>query len=276
MRATNQPEPAALIAELPARRWLVAEDNPVNQAVITQMLKRLGQQCTIAGNGVEAVEKFGQREFDIVLLDLQMPLMDGFEAARLIRELINKQVRLPASVRLIALSADDPRTDGRTIHFDEVLLKPVRREDLVNALEGCRDSDAQKVAPGLTKSTSLPGPLPPAFDYEYALNAAGGIREQFSALAALFLEHTPNLFSQLDDALKSRNFSRAALHSHSLQGSAAAIGGLGLHLSACNLTKALRAQADWHEIDALRSALDGRWNELIQLIAEATAFTGTG
>ncbi|HEY2015329.1 MAG TPA: ATP-binding protein, partial [Bryobacteraceae bacterium] len=101
----NEEPQAAPAAELPTLDVLVAEDNPVNQKVICSMLKRRGWRVTLAANGKEAYERFLQQRFDLILMDIQMPEVDGLEAARLIRQ--DERRRGPDANRIpiIALTA---------------------------------------------------------------------------------------------------------------------------------------------------------------------------
>ena len=110
-------------AQLPRRAVLVVEDNHVNQTVARQFLERLGQAVTVAGNGQEAVDHVESRRFDLVLMDMQMPVMDGIEATLRIRALPNG-----ASVPIVAMTAnasDDDRTRCREAGMNGFDPKPI-------------------------------------------------------------------------------------------------------------------------------------------------------
>ena len=112
-------------------RVLLAEDNPVNQIVAKKMLEKLGLELTVAGNGKEALQKIEEEDIDVVLMDCQMPEMDGFEATRLLRER-----EFAANVRgipVIAMTANVMEGDREKClqaGMDDYLGKPVRLEEL--------------------------------------------------------------------------------------------------------------------------------------------------
>ncbi|GIU76124.1 MAG: hypothetical protein KatS3mg004_3211 [Bryobacteraceae bacterium] len=112
---------------------LLAEDNPVNQTVSRKLLERLGCQVTVAANGAEAVEAAQSQAFDLILMDCQMPVMDGYEAARRIRQLGGPLERTPM-VALTAHALEDERRRCLECGMNDVLTKPVSLEMLQQAL----------------------------------------------------------------------------------------------------------------------------------------------
>jgi CheY-like chemotaxis protein len=120
-------------AALRRLRILVAEDNPVNQRVAVAMLERLGQRVEVAGNGQEAVEAVKRFAYDLVLMDVQMPELDGYEATRLIRALPERAGRLP----IIAMTANALKGDAQkclAAGMDDYLAKPVSTDALTAML----------------------------------------------------------------------------------------------------------------------------------------------
>ncbi len=115
---------------------LVAEDTPTNQLVIRLMLEGLGHQVHLAANGVEAVDAFGAGAFDLVVLDIQMPLMDGFEAARRIRASGARGRDVPI-LALTAFTQPSDRDEAARCGIDGFLSKPVRQKDLAQAVARC-------------------------------------------------------------------------------------------------------------------------------------------
>ncbi|GAA5130087.1 response regulator [Luteolibacter yonseiensis] len=113
---------------------LIAEDNKVNQRVITLVLEKLGYGCEMTENGLEVLEALKRKRFDVLLLDVQMPEMDGLQAAREICRLYPRDER----PRIIALTADVSAEDRERCiasGMDDYLSKPVRRDELVKALK---------------------------------------------------------------------------------------------------------------------------------------------
>ena len=116
-------------------RILVAEDNPVNQRVATHMLGKLGYRCDIASNGQEAVDMLARIPYDLVLMDCQMPEMDGYMATRLIRE---REETTGGRTPIIAMTANAMREDrARCLDagMDGFIPKPIALEELETALE---------------------------------------------------------------------------------------------------------------------------------------------
>lgn len=132
---TSQDQHELLVAVASAKkRILVAEDNKVNQQVIEKMLEKLGYQVTIANTGLEAIQILEQQAFDLLLLDCQMPVMDGFEATRLIRNTAAKHQQLP----IIALTAgvlSGDREKCLSVGMNDYLSKPIRLQELKAALQ---------------------------------------------------------------------------------------------------------------------------------------------
>ena len=155
-RATGTPEKARA-------RILVAEDNPVNQRVVSHMLSKLGYRCDIASNGKEAVEMLAQLPYDLVLMDCQMPEVDGYMATRSIRE---REEQGGHHTPIIAMTANAMREDrARCLDagMDGFIPKPIALEELETAME-CWIPSAVK--PGVETSS------PDANDYLFTKRSA--------------------------------------------------------------------------------------------------------
>jgi signal transduction histidine kinase/ligand-binding sensor domain-containing protein/CheY-like chemotaxis protein len=133
MRADAVSSPAASASSL---RILLAEDNLVNQRVATALLKKRGHRVTIVGNGRLAVERRRIESFDVVLMDLQMPEMDGWEAARLIREHERKSGERVPIIALTAHAMNHVHPQCLAAGMDSVIVKPFEPEQFYNAVEG--------------------------------------------------------------------------------------------------------------------------------------------
>jgi PAS domain S-box-containing protein len=128
-------------------RILVAEDNLVNQRVVLMMLKRLGYEADLVHNGLEAVQAVSRRHYDVLLLDVQMPVMDGFEAARRIVAARGPAGR-PRIVGMTALAMTGDRERCLEAGMDDYVTKPVKPEELQGALERAAPDAASVEAPG--------------------------------------------------------------------------------------------------------------------------------
>lgn len=214
--AASAAEPAAAPASL---RVLVAEDHPVNRQYLAALLERLGHRCRLAANGHEAVQALGLERYDLVLMDVHMPVMDGIAATEAIRAL-----PAPAgTTRIVALTADvfdDTERHCRTAGADEVVTKPISRETL-SALLARTDRGPAPAAGGAA-----------ARPRETAL-VDRSVVEQLRGLFGP--ERTPNLYRGFfDHAVDAVRRMREALHDadietlrragHSVKGAAANLG----------------------------------------------------
>jgi two-component system sensor histidine kinase/response regulator len=111
---------------------LVAEDKLINQLVIVNILDRLGYKPDLVKNGEEAVEAVTEKDYDIVLMDMKMPVMDGLVATRLIRK---KQLKQPVIIALTANTLKGDEQDCLDAGMDDYIGKPIRLEDLMDKLE---------------------------------------------------------------------------------------------------------------------------------------------
>jgi CheY-like chemotaxis protein len=112
---------------------LVVEDNPVNQKVVCHMLRKMGFTVELADDGRAGVEMLGQGAFDAVLMDCQMPVMDGYEATRAIRGLDDEVSRIPI-IALTANAMDGDREKCLAAGMDDYLSKPAKADQLREVL----------------------------------------------------------------------------------------------------------------------------------------------
>jgi CheY-like chemotaxis protein len=129
-------KPAAIARESDALRILVAEDNRMNQAVLEGMLHALGHTTWVAGTGCEALAAFQSQEFDVVLMDCLMPVMDGFEATCNIRKWEEQHNQAPTLI--VAVTANARQKDREhclAMGMDDFLSKPYTIKQLTQALE---------------------------------------------------------------------------------------------------------------------------------------------
>ena len=144
-RTTVKPRPAAkqsriesgMADRLPLRILLV-EDNEVNQKVALSILRKMGYRADVAGNGLEAVEAVGRQRYDVVLMDVQMPEMDGLEATRIICKNYLSAER-PWIVAMTAGAMEGDREECLKAGMDDYITKPVKFDQLQAALERCAD-----------------------------------------------------------------------------------------------------------------------------------------
>jgi GAF domain-containing protein/CheY-like chemotaxis protein len=135
--AASKPEPAKIsmdaeMGRLHPLRILLAEDNAVNQKLALRILERLGYRADIASNGLEAIESVERQTYDVILMDVQMPEMDGLDATRTIRKLA--QVTQPHIIAMTANAMEGDREMCITAGMNDYVSKPIRVNELVDAL----------------------------------------------------------------------------------------------------------------------------------------------
>jgi two-component system sensor histidine kinase/response regulator len=136
-----------------ALRILVAEDNVVNQRLVVRMLEMRGHHVAVAGNGREALEALAKAKFDLVFMDVQMPVMDGFEATAGIRELEKSTDRHQIVIAVTAHAMKDDRELCLAAGMDGYLSKPIRPQELDAILEkypALQSESGEGLAPKVT------------------------------------------------------------------------------------------------------------------------------
>ncbi len=137
-------------------RILLAEDNAVNQKLALRLLERMGYRADVAGNGLEAIEAVQRQTYDVVLMDVQMPEMDGLEATRAIcREWTQEQ--RPRIIAMTAGAMKEDREKCLAAGMDDYVSKPIRVEELVRALSQCRSLGEDEQAKGVRTSRDSNG-----------------------------------------------------------------------------------------------------------------------
>jgi CheY-like chemotaxis protein len=126
---------------LPKQRILLAEDGKANQVLAVGLLTKWGHDVTIAENGQETIELWRNHSFDIILMDVQMPILDGLEATQRIRELEKKTGQHIPIVAMTARAMKGDRERCLESGMDEYVSKPVRKDELYRALSSVIDGD---------------------------------------------------------------------------------------------------------------------------------------
>jgi PAS domain S-box-containing protein len=226
--------------DLKGMRILLAEDNALNQQVAQELLHSMGAEVHLAGDGTQAVKMAGQMVFDAILMDLHMPIMDGYEASRLILS-----QKLCGDAPIFALTAavlPEDRSRCLAIGMRGFLAKPIEPEELIRALKGVRTNgsdQASRAAP--PEKPSLPGP--PLFNPESALARLGGNRELLLELLEAFrpqMEADLEKLQPLRDSGRTKNASDII---HGIKGYAGNLGCEGLHAASVELESRLKSGA---------------------------------
>jgi PAS domain S-box-containing protein len=142
VEAAIDEHPSAATAPSGQLRILVAEDNAVNQKVATLLLRKLGHGADLVGNGLEALEALARERYDVVLMDVQMPELDGLEATR--RIVAEYGVDRPRIVAMTANAMESDRDECFAAGMDDYIAKPIRPGELADALARCTPRSAAR------------------------------------------------------------------------------------------------------------------------------------
>ena len=251
-RSSTVEEPTPPLKPL---RVLVAEDSLANQRLAVGMLEKGKHTVTVVSTGAAAVAAFMAEPFDVVLMDLQMPEMDGFEALRAIRRREDETKASP--IRIVALTARaSPKDEERCMAtgFDGYLTKPFRSRHLFEAIA------ASLPAPYARSGGSGEGPEAdagdPALNWEVALASVEGDRELLGKVVQGFLGQQPSLVAELKDALRTRDLTVVQRVAHTIGGSLRLFEGSRVVERASHLEEMCRAGSvdrvdqEWHALDA--------------------------
>jgi two-component system sensor histidine kinase/response regulator len=201
-------------------RILLAEDNAVNQAVATRLLNKMGHEVVVAENGLQALAALERQTFDLVIMDVQMPEMDGFEATAEIRRREREQGGHLPIVAMTAHAMKGDRERCLAAGMDAYITKPVQRRDLYEAIEKVMaESAASRLAvPSKAAEQSLIREKEKPFDYAAALDRLEGDQELLAELATLFLGGVSGQLAALRTAIDERDSKTVQEVAHSLKG----------------------------------------------------------
>ena len=248
-------------------RVLVAEDHPINREVAVELLHGFGLDVESASDGREAVERARRSRFDVVLMDVQMPVMDGLEATRAIRSLPGY-----AGVPIIAMSAnvfDEDRRACLDAGMSDFVAKPIDRQALAATL--ARWLEQREWAASVGRIARTGGqPLTPAdrataglawpgLDVDTGLEAVGGDPQRYGELLRRFARAHARDARQLRIELERGDREAARQRLHALGGVASMLGVTLVHAAATSLQRVLRSGGDVPAdlIDTLEAALEG-------------------
>jgi signal transduction histidine kinase/ligand-binding sensor domain-containing protein/CheY-like chemotaxis protein/HPt (histidine-containing phosphotransfer) domain-containing protein len=221
-----------LAAGRPPLRVLLAEDNSINQKVALLMLGRLGYRADVAANGFEVLDALQRQHYDLILMDVQMPGMDGLEATRRIRAELPPE-RQPRIIAMTANAMREHQEDCHAAGMDDFLAKPVLLDDLRGAFQrsrceegaGAPEKDELKDAPPPLRPTELPVLDPGRLASLRRLGELTGqplVRDVVDG----FLKETPGRLARMRGALVRGDAEELAFIAHSLKGSSGQLGAL--------------------------------------------------
>ncbi len=207
---------------------LLAEDNIINQKLAIGVLSRFGHQVTVASNGEEAIKALETDSFDLVMMDVQMPVMDGFAATQAIRE---REVKTGAHIPIIAMTAHAMKGDREKCiecGMDEYVAKPIRitalREKLAMVLgnqTNWNDDESEELVESDHADAVDPGD---PINWDHARTTVAGDERLLNELLAIYLDESQRLLREIRAAVESED--RQTLHrsAHTLKGASMSVG----------------------------------------------------
>lgn len=262
-------------------RILLVEDNIINQKVALRMLEKIGYRADVASNGQEALYAFERSNYDVLLMDVQMPEMDGIEATKAIRSNL-KKARQPTIIAMTAHAMKGTRERMLEVGMDDYVSKPIKMEQLITALQNIVSSSPQS---HVSKPKILPSPIektePPAKSTDAAIDTPSQpaietyIYQQFCDLIgeenlSLIDEFVQELSSKqhaFEQAFAQQDTTNLHYIAHSLKSSSAQIG--AIHLSIlCNDIEKLAKE---RHIDAIATYTTQFYQEIARVREDLVA-----
>ena len=217
-------------------RVLVVDDDELNQRMMNLILTREGHHVQIACDGMDALRAVDTHVFDIILMDLQMPNMDGVEASRRIRESENGS----RNAYIVALTASYLPEMGQelfSVGIDNYIAKPFDVEHLRQMLNYGLDHRKRK-STGALPAENIPATVAPlSFDLDKGIAMVGGDEEIYRELLADFVERLPEKSVNIENCFNERNMDGLAQAAHNIKGVSSNLGALQLSEYAGRLEK---------------------------------------
>jgi len=208
--AANGPSTPPPLPSMRPLRILLAEDNPINQHLAVRLLQKRGHEVVVAADGMQTLKAIENENYDLVLMDVQMPSMDGLEVTRRIREREKSGARRLPIIAMTAHAMKGDRERCLEAGCDGYVSKPIQAAELFRVMASTLSSEA--------------GPALPRFDLDAALEHVDGDRTLFIELARLFQADCSRLQAELRQALAEKNTLQLRRIAHTLKGAAGHVG----------------------------------------------------
>ncbi len=253
----NQLSNLVKLEEIQGANILLVEDNAINQQVVIELLQEVGLNVNCATNGKEAIAKVKQLSYDLILMDIRMPEMDGLEATKLMRSLVkenNKEMKWLTTVPIIALTAnamDIDRSKSLEVGMNAHLSKPVNPQELYDTLwkwiaptrsSSVATNNLSSVAPEKAPLSDTTLIDIPGLNVNVGLELIGGNWNTYQEILRLFQTSEEEYRTEIPTAINQGDLTKALYLVHSLKGMAGTIGADTLYKSAASLEEELRSQ----------------------------------
>ena len=230
------------------KKILLVEDNELNQQIACELLSEAKMVIDVAENGKEAIEKLQRETYDCVLMDVQMPVMGGYEATRIIRQDIRFKDLPILAMTANAMAAD--REKCLKAGMNDHVAKPIDPDALVGALLRwirCHDGGGKlQVSANVSRHDGTSDPLAappleiPGIDVSWALKQMRGSRQRYASLLRRFAEQQASVVDDIREALGADDPAKAERLAHSLKGAAGVLGAKDLSDEAAEAELAIR------------------------------------
>ena len=240
----SEPDPKEAVNAPPNDRRhtmkvLLAEDNAVNRTLAKRLLEKHGHTVVVVENGRQALKALEREKVDLVLMDVQMPEMDGLEATAAIRA---REKNTGGHLPIIALTAHAMKGDREkclAAGVDDYLTKPIRTLDLFKAIERLGDSNFTPVAAPIPIAKQ---PEAAAFDFDAALDHVEGDRELLDEVVRIFSDECPRKMEEIRNSIRAADPLLLERAAHSLKGAASNLCAAGVMHFAEDLEQSARAK----------------------------------
>jgi len=242
---------------------LVAEDNPTNQKLVDTLLRQRGHRVTMVGDGRQAIDRAAQESFDIILMDVQMPGISGFEATAAIREHERMTGRRTPILALTASAMAGDREACLSAGMDGYVAKPLKPDELFATIEAlCAPVRANEAGPAAEAVDAGRG-----VDLAGLLSGLGGNSRLVKEVVEVFIEDAPPMLTRLRNAARARDARALAAAAHAIKGSA----GLFSLGPAYESARRLERQALTGDVSAAAGLCTDVEADVSQLLAELRA-----
>lgn len=220
-------------------RILLAEDNAVDQKLATCLLERMGHKVELARNGHEVLEVLARTSVDLVLMDLQMPAMDGLEATAAIRAKEKEAGRHLPVIAMTAHALSEDREQCLEAGMDDYLPKPIHAGDLEKKIQEHLAALAREAPPSEERADAAMEPS--AWDRKGALERMGGDTELLVELGHIFTRESAHMLEEISEAITGMDTAALFHAAHLLRGAAGNLGAVSIHETAGMLEAAGRS-----------------------------------
>ncbi|MBU1821035.1 MAG: response regulator, partial [Bacteroidetes bacterium] len=204
---------------------LAAEDNILNQKLLSALFQRVGTQLTIASNGLEAIELLKKETFDLIIMDVQMPIMDGYTAIRQIRNVLKLDIPI---ITMTAHAMIGEKEEGARIGANSYISKPFREHELFNEIVRLTQSRPSSfIQPTKEPSSSIPS-VSTLVDKDYLLSITGGDADFRNEMIQLFEDESKKQYSVMHKAFQTSDHDGLRKGIHALRSSLISVGLLSL------------------------------------------------